>query len=89
MAHEEQDVHLSQEEKRFREFYQRAEDLRKIQLLRYAKYWYEQALLFNMESGEVQSRLDETNEEIRKETRIIITIVAVTAVIIAGVLLFR
>lgn len=89
MAHAIHEENLTQEEKKFREYYQRANDLRKIELLRYAKYWYEEALGFNIQTTEVQERLDETNEEIRKETRSIIAVVVVAAVlIVASILIF-
>jgi len=87
MAHAIHEENLSQEEKKFYEYFQRANDLRKIELLRYAKHWYEEALQFNIKTPEVQKCLDDTNEEIRLETRSIIAVVVVAAVLIAASIL--
>lgn len=89
MSHEEHNENITPEEAKFSEIYQRANDFKRIQLLRYAKYWYEQALLFNIQQDEVQSKLNETIVEIRQETSIIIKIAAIAVVIVAGYLLLR
>ncbi len=89
MAHAHHEEHLSPEEKKFREYFQRATDLRKIELYRYAKYWFRESLQFNMQTAEVQAAMDENDEMIRKETRSIIAVVCVAAVlIVASMLLF-
>lgn len=87
MAHAHHDEQLSPEEKKFREYFQRATDLKKIELYRYARYWFQEALQFNMQTAEVQAAMDENDELIRKETRSIVAVVCVAVVLIAASIL--
>jgi hypothetical protein len=82
MAHAESHEHLTPEQMKFREYFQRADDFRKIGLYRYSKYWFEEALKFNFDHDTVEQRLEMVDTLIKEETKLIIYVVSAAAVII-------
>ncbi len=87
MAHAETHEHLSPEEAKFREYFQRADDFRKIELYRYSKYWFEQALTFNIDHDVVEQKLQLVNDLIKNETKWIIYVLSAAAIIILASLM--
>ena len=87
MAHVESHEHLSPEQKKFKEYFQRADDFRRIELFRYSKYWFEEAAKFNIDHDIVEQKLELVDSLIRNETKWIIYVLSAAAVIILGSIL--
>lgn len=78
---------LTPEERIFREYITRGDDFCKIELYRQAVNWYRQAVELRPESEEARSRLLDCRSKIKKESRTILIILAVAAmVVLAGIL---
>jgi hypothetical protein len=83
MAHEEISENLSPQEKLFRDYIKRGDDFSRIEVLRYAKYWYKQALSLGFEDHELDEKLENINHRINTELRNIIAIICAAMVLIA------
>jgi hypothetical protein len=85
MEHIDTEFHLTAEQKLFNDFIQRAEDFMKIEIYRSAKKCYIEALDTHVNDELSQQKIMECDQLIRKESNIIITIIAVAAVIVGAV----
>jgi hypothetical protein len=82
MAHNYEEAVLSPEERRFREYITRGDDFCRIELFRYAVGWYRRAVELKPESEEARTRLQDCRGKIKSESRTILIILAVAAVIV-------
>ncbi|MDD5571447.1 MAG: hypothetical protein PHD97_09890 [Bacteroidales bacterium] len=86
MAHTETNTNLSPEETKFNEYITRGEDFCKIEIYRNAKEWFQKALEMNINNILVKEKIDICDKKIKKEKKIIYTIVAAAILIIAIVI---
>jgi len=82
------DQHLSHEEIKFREHFQRGLDFIKIELYRSAREEFKAALRFNPESEEAKTKMLDCDENIRKDARKVYLLVPVVLAIIAAIIIF-
>ena len=83
------EVQTSAEEENFKDYLKNGDDFSKIEIYRLAKYWYQKAFETGIQADMIKERIDDLNEKIRIERRIL-TILAIIAVfIVAGVLIAR
>jgi hypothetical protein len=76
---------LSKEELAFNEMMQRGEDFMKIEIFRSARECFSNALAMNFNNPLAQEKLSLCNQNIKSESKIIINILIVFAVVIAAV----
>ncbi len=88
MAHEETNEQLSPEELKYRDLAHRGDDYYKIELYRWALHYYKLAEAMPGYGNSLQDKIALTQARLRKETRSILTVLAVAAVIILLVWLF-
>ena len=81
MAHHNDDLKLSKEEMEFNDMIRRGDDFMKIQIFRNAREWYTYALESNFNNEVAAPKLNECNALIKSESRTIIKVVAVMAVV--------
>ena len=81
--------HLSPEERQFRDYITRGDDFCKVELFRYAVSNYRKALEMRPDSEEARLRFQECRAKIQGESRAILIIAAVAAVIILTVIIIR
>lgn len=87
MAHPEDPIDLSLEERRFKDYIQKGDNFMKIQIYRSAKEWYTMALEMNQDHGLARSKLDNCNRLIQSEKKMIIIVVSAIAIVLVTVLL--
>ncbi|MFC2114506.1 hypothetical protein ACFLRI_04085 [Bacteroidota bacterium] len=87
-SHDDQGANLSLEERNFNDYINRGDDFMKIQILRNAKQCYLKALEIYPDNQLAKDKLADCQVKLKSESRIIITIVSIAAVIILAVLLF-
>ncbi|MCX6230564.1 MAG: hypothetical protein NTZ33_03375 [Bacteroidetes bacterium] len=87
MAHLETDQNLSPEEKNFFDLISHGENFMKIQIYRNARECYEAALKMNVNNELAGAKLADCNAKIKSESKIIIAIVAVLAVVAIALLI--
>lgn len=87
MAVKHEEIPLSYEERRFREYITRGDDFCKIELFRNAVGWYRKAVELRPDSEEARTRLQDCRSKIKSESRKILIILAVAAVIIIAAFL--
>jgi hypothetical protein len=87
ITHEE--TALSPEERRFREYITRGDDFCKIELFRYAVGWYRRAVELKPDNEEARIKLQGCRGRIKSETRTILIIAGVAAlIVIAAVIIW-
>jgi hypothetical protein len=79
---------LSREEIAFNEMIQRGEDFMKIEIFRNARECYKQALEMNFNNTFAQEKLNNCNQNIKSESKTIIKILVVAAVIVTSVIVY-
>ena len=89
MSNTHEDSALNPEESRFREYITRGDDFCKIELFRYAVGWYRKAVELKPESEEARMKLQGCRGKIKSETRAILIIAAVAALVIIAVAIIR
>ena len=84
MANPVPNKNMSREEYLYHEYSQRANDFLKIEMYRPALKWLNKARSFEINTADVDQKIKDCKEKIRKETRIIgmVAIVAFVVVII-------
>jgi hypothetical protein len=80
---------LSPEEREFRDYITRGDDFCKIELFRYAVSYYRKAWEMRPDSEEARLRFQECRGRIKGESRVILIIAAVAAVILIAVLIIN
>lgn len=88
MAHHDNTLNLSKEELVFNEFINHGDDFIKIQIYRNARECYTQALETNFNNEIASNKLTECNALIKSESKAIIVIVSIMAVLAVFLLLF-
>ncbi|HRY32218.1 MAG TPA: hypothetical protein P5531_04560 [Bacteroidales bacterium] len=88
MAHEENNENLSPEELKYRDLAHRGDDYFKIELYRWALHYYKLAEAMPGYGDTLQDKIALTRDKLRKETRSILTVLIVAAVVIVLVWLF-
>ncbi len=83
MAHEATHENLSPEELKFKELVQRGDDYHKIELYRWALHYYKLAMETPYVNDELRGKAALVTGKIKKETRSIIGVLIVAAVVIA------
>lgn len=73
---------MTPEERRFREYITRGDDFCKIELYRNAVGWYRKAVEMRPDSEEARLRFQDCHGKIRSESKTILVIVAVAALIV-------
>jgi hypothetical protein len=89
MAHTETRIPQSPEEENFIDFLKNGDDFSKIEIFGLAKYWYQKALETGFEPELMKKRIDELNEKIRVERKVIIILATIATVIVLGVVFFN
>lgn len=89
MSHTEENLHLSPEEAKYRDYITRGDDLCKIELFRLAVDWYKKAVELRPDDREAAERLAGCKKKVKAESRSIITILLVAAVIIMAVIAIK
>jgi hypothetical protein len=84
MAQHEVRVSTSPEEENFYEFLKNGDDFSKIEIFALAKYWYQKALATGIEPELMKKRIDELNEKIKFERKVVTILAIIAAVIILG-----
>jgi hypothetical protein len=87
MAHQENSQNLSRDEMVFFDLINHGDDFMKIEIYRNARECYTQAFEKNINNELAGSKLAECNKLIKSESKVIIAIVSIMA-IVAAVLLF-
>jgi hypothetical protein len=87
MAHTEIQIPHSPEEENFYEFLRNGDDFSKIEIFGLAKFWYQKALETGFEPELMKKRIDELNEKIRVERKVITILAVIAAFIILGAVL--
>ena len=85
MEHVDSELLLGKEELQFKEFIRHGDDFMKIEIFRRALESYTQALGTHVNDTLTSQKLDECKRKLKKESRIIIMIVILAAVIIASI----
>ncbi|MEI6750410.1 MAG: hypothetical protein ACOYMF_15275 [Bacteroidales bacterium] len=80
MAHTIDDIELSPEERRYRDYMQKGDDFMKISIYRSAKEWYTKAQELNHKQELISTKLEHCNRLIQDEKKKIIVIVLVIAI---------
>lgn len=83
------DPALTPEERQFRDYITRGDDYCKVELYRYAASYYRKAWEMRPDSEEARLRFQECREKIKAESKVILIIVAVAAVILLAVIMIR
>jgi len=81
MEHIDTEQHLSKEEQYFNDLMRRGEDFMKIEIFRNAKRCYNEALEIHVNNNLAIQKISNCEQLIRKESRTILTILAVFAAI--------
>jgi hypothetical protein len=84
MAHTEIQIPRSPEEENFYDFLKNGDDFSKIEIFGLAKYWYQKALETGFEPELMNKRIDELNEKIKFERKVVTILAIIGAVIIVG-----
>jgi hypothetical protein len=88
MAHTESLDHLTPEEKDFHHQMERGEDFIRIEVYRHALIHFKMALNFGLDDEKVKERIAFCEKMLKKETRILVTLVCIAVVIVGVSLLF-
>lgn len=89
MASQNNEQTLSPEERLFQEYLTRGDDFCKIGIYRHAVSWYRKAVELRPDDPDAIKRLQECGSKIKDETRTILIIMAVAAIItILAVIVF-
>jgi hypothetical protein len=89
MAHTEAHIPQSPEEKMYLECLKNGDDFSKIEIFGLAKYWYKKALETGFEPELMKKRIDDLNEKIRIERKVITILAIIAAVIMLGAVCFK
>jgi len=89
MTHTEIQIPRSPEEENFYDFLKNGDDFSKIEIFGLAKYWYQKALETGFEPELMKKRIEELNEKIRIERKVIVILAVIAAFIILGAVLFN
>lgn len=89
MAHIETIIPRSPEEENFYDFLKNGDDFSKIEIFGLAKYWYQKALETGIEPELMKKRIDELNEKIKFERKVVTILAIIAAFIILGAVLFN
>lgn len=89
MDHTQDESQLSPEERQFRDYITRGDDFCKVELYRYAVSNYRKAWEMRPESEEARLKFQECRANIKSESRAILIIAAVAAVIMLAVIILR
>ncbi len=84
MAHTEIQIPRSPEEENFYDFLKNGDDFSKIEIFGLAKYWYQKALETGFEPELMKKRIDELNEKIKFERKVVTILAIIAAFIIVG-----
>jgi hypothetical protein len=84
MAHTETLIPRSPKEENFYDFLKNGDDFSKIEIFGLAKYWYQKALETGIEPELMKKRIDELNEKIKFERKVVTILAIIGAVIIVG-----
>lgn len=84
MAHTEIQIPRSPEEENFYDFLKNGDDFSKIEIFGLAKYWYQKALETCIEPEFMKKRIDELNEKIKFERKVVTILAIIAAFIIVG-----
>jgi hypothetical protein len=82
-------VQTSAENEKFNDYLKNGDDFSKIEIYHLARYWYRKAFETGIQADMIKKRIDDLNEKIRAERKILTILAIITAVIIAGVLIAR
>ncbi|MCE1198567.1 MAG: hypothetical protein LWW85_06325 [Marinilabiliales bacterium] len=85
MAHHEHPTTLNPTERKFREIMQYGDDLLKIELLRYAKAWYQKALTLNVDNDLVKDRMARCDALLAYEKKVIRILLGVAILVVVVV----
>ena len=88
MAHDTTHENLSPEEQKYRDTVSRGDDYHRIELYRWGLHYYNLAKAMNIHDDTLQGKIDTITEKIRKETRTIIIVLVVAAIIVGAYFLF-
>ena len=89
MAQIETIIPRSPEEENFYDFLKNGDDFSKIEIFGLAKYWYQKALETGFEPELMKKRIDELNEKIKFERKVVTILAIIAAFIILGAVLFN
>jgi len=89
MEHVDSEIQLSKEELLFNDFIRRGDDFMKINIYRNAKESYNYALETHFNDSIALNKINDCNQKIKKESKIIITIIVVVAVIVGVICLIN
>jgi hypothetical protein len=84
MAHTEIQIPRNPEEANFYDFLKNGDDFSKIEIFSLAKYWYQKALETGFEPELMKKRIDELNEKIKFERKVVTILAIIAAFIIVG-----
>jgi hypothetical protein len=82
MAHDTHQENLGPEEKKYQDLVSRGDDYQRIELYRWALHYYNLAKEMGIPDDSLQGKIDTIKSKIKKETRSIITVIIIAALII-------
>ena len=83
MDHDKSESNINPDERNFRDYMQRGDDFYKIELLRQAKLWYNQALGLNIESEKAKSRISECERQLEFENNVVSILISIAGAVLA------
>jgi hypothetical protein len=89
MSQHEDTPNLSKEELEFNDYIKRGDDFMTIQIYRSAKEWYTKAVEMKFNDELAKEKLDVCNKKLKTESRTIIAVVVIAALIVGSLFLFR
>ena len=84
MSNTDDETALSPEELRFREYITRGDDFCKVELFRYAVGWYRRAVELKPDNEEARMKLQGCRNLVKSESRSLLIILAVAAIIVVA-----
>jgi hypothetical protein len=88
MTHNNSTAQSSVTERDFLDYMQHGDDLMKVELLRNARIWYQQALELNMETGMVKQKIAECDRLLAYERKIVWILLGIASALILAYLIF-
>jgi len=85
MAHIDSHIPRSREEEVFYDYLKNGDDFSKIEIYGLAKHWYQKALETGFEPELIKKRIDDLNDKIRFERKVVTILATIAAIIVLGI----